>query len=118
MPEQHIWDSRLGGDSLSDEFGERIDSIRQQLADAAAVPRIFDTPDVDVGRQQITPRAKDTSGSSGVGQTVKPQARARSVATQANKWPGACPCPRPNSTIGPHHHCIANQIAGSTHVHH
>src|SRR3977135_4299830 len=67
MPEQRIWNSRLGGDSLSDQFGERIDSIRQRLAYAAAVARIFDAPDVDVWRQQITPRAKDTGGSSGVG---------------------------------------------------
>ena len=71
MPEQNIWNSRLGDDSLGDQFGEHINSIRQRLAYAAAVPRIFDTPHVDARRQQIAPRAEDAGGSSSVGQTIK-----------------------------------------------
>jgi hypothetical protein len=118
MSEQRILNSGLSGDSLGDQVGERVDSIRQRLADPAAVSRIFDAPHVNAGRQQITPRAKDTGGSSSVGQTVKPQMRARFVAAQAHKRSGACPCPRPNSIIGLFQHCISNQIADSTHVHH
>jgi hypothetical protein len=118
MSEQRILNSGLSGDSLGDQVGERVDSIRQRLADPAAVSRIFDAPHVNAGRQQITPRAKDTGGSSSVGQTVKPQMRARFVAAQAHKRSGACPCPRPNSIIGLFQHCISNHIADSTHVHH
>jgi hypothetical protein len=85
VPEQCIWTSLLGGDSICDRFGELIDSIRQRLADAVAVSRIFDAPYIDIGRQQITPAAKDTGGSSGIGQTVESQARAGSAATQTYK---------------------------------
>ena len=49
MPEQCIWTSLLGGDSICDRFGELIDSICQRLADAVAVSRIFDAPYIDIG---------------------------------------------------------------------